>query len=778
MPKFKTATKKTMKKYLNNDGSLSDKILDTLGFNIFTLDYEVIDEGNYNTFFRKFKVNIRKNFKTKPEDTFIVKLHDFIININNQQKHFSTLTELRNHISKFSNNDKDILINLFGCEDLDESNATTFHNNYFTECEAAFNENKPLNNRPFELDYSSIFRPKESKIVVNVKTGEEINLNNYSYNDFSLNFINNSSLKSCVLGIHTKEDEFICYNVTPFNNKLSDTYLTTSKFGYAYSEFSNEKLIKNNNIISYKNDIEILEELSYNLKDHIINIIYKNRNKKLKEIEDRDYNSVELIDNETAILKLVSTLNKQAEILITTQGKCELYVSGNKISKSDFINGIRYIPASFKINEEVKNCNNRIANYYYFFNNILDFDWLYSRIDGRTNKTRVNSFGTIRAEDLLNILESNRVESFLAIYDKIPALKNINNLFDNDMQLFNLMNYLFPLYNKDFNKDELNKNILKSIVPRPNLLFNIKSLPSLMGIRLMERYDTGTGIFNSIRGYSNEQLEEVGEKFFRIAVLTSIGNLYTVNKYKNNDLDYFIRNTQLRNNRNNLLFAMNIKNSYKSTIKEINELLELLEVSTGINLNNIDLVKFYNSGKYWTNKHNLEDGAYMFRELNPNKTFKDYLNLLKHYQNTNRDVITLHDELQAQRRAIDDELNERKYKQICESQQTKDYKGNKLSIIKPNKLKDVVDEGSNLHHCVGFYTTFILNATSFIYFMRKNENLNESYMTIEVKDGQINQVQGSPNNKFLNKDSKDEIKALKEFAKINNIKLDINNLTI
>lgn len=56
----------------------------------------------------------------------------------------------------------------------------------------------------------------------------------------------------------------------------------------------------------------------------------------------------------------------------------------------------------------------------------------------------------------------------------------------------------------------------------------------------------------------------------------------------------------------------------------------------------------------------------------------------------------------------------------------------KYSILPANEPMDLINEGKNLSHCVGSYTSAMSNGKSYIYFLRKNEDLEEAFYTLEI----------------------------------------------
>lgn len=107
------------------------------------------------------------------------------------------------------------------------------------------------------------------------------------------------------------------------------------------------------------------------------------------------------------------------------------------------------------------------------------------------------------------------------------------------------------------------------------------------------------------------------------------------------------------------------------------------------------------------------------------------------------------------------------------------YKNNNFSILLPQKIKDLTDEGRFLGHCVGTYVKQIIDGECFILFVRKNDDLNTPYLTVELKDTSyksyyIYQIQGI--NKRTNL-TDEEIEFFKEISSKFNIGLKNSNFT-
>lgn len=83
-------------------------------------------------------------------------------------------------------------------------------------------------------------------------------------------------------------------------------------------------------------------------------------------------------------------------------------------------------------------------------------------------------------------------------------------------------------------------------------------------------------------------------------------------------------------------------------------------------------------------------------------------------------------------------------------------------FIVPSCIKDIIEEGNDLHHCVGSYTDKIINKSSRVVFMRLKDNIKESLVTIDI-DNHFNLIEAK---KAFNEDIDDEQrKALNKWLK-------------
>ena len=73
------------------------------------------------------------------------------------------------------------------------------------------------------------------------------------------------------------------------------------------------------------------------------------------------------------------------------------------------------------------------------------------------------------------------------------------------------------------------------------------------------------------------------------------------------------------------------------------------------------------------------------------------------------------------------------------------YQSKELMMIPPHSAKEIVDEGTTLHHCVGHYVKNVAEKERVILFVRSVAEPDKSLCTVEVRDGQVTQARGFDN---------------------------------
>lgn len=165
---------------------------------------------------------------------------------------------------------------------------------------------------------------------------------------------------------------------------------------------------------------------------------------------------------------------------------------------------------------------------------------------------------------------------------------------------------------------------------------------------------------------------------------------------------------------------------------------------------------------------NLED-------LTDGYHYRDYLRMEKTLNNENLSKIDKYPKnwLTTFRRTkrnyndIKKEIDEKKFKQQIESHSELLYSDKNYSIILPNHSDDIREEGSRLKHCVASYVDRVTEGATLIAFCREKKDLDEPYVTVEVKNNCLTQA-------YAYQDSKpndDVLKFLAKWAKKKDIEL-------
>ena len=68
-----------------------------------------------------------------------------------------------------------------------------------------------------------------------------------------------------------------------------------------------------------------------------------------------------------------------------------------------------------------------------------------------------------------------------------------------------------------------------------------------------------------------------------------------------------------------------------------------------------------------------------------------------------------------------------------------------LAVIAPKTVQEIVNEGHTLHHCVHFYAERVVEGECIILFIRKADNIDEPFYTVEIRDNRVIQIRGKYN---------------------------------
>ena len=101
------------------------------------------------------------------------------------------------------------------------------------------------------------------------------------------------------------------------------------------------------------------------------------------------------------------------------------------------------------------------------------------------------------------------------------------------------------------------------------------------------------------------------------------------------------------------------------------------------------------------------------------------------------------------------------------------YKTDAYMIIPPKNMKDLFEEGRKLNHCVGSYSDRIVEGKGCIMFIRKTEEPDKPYFTIEINrsGNYVEQLRANSNRRINHSTEKELVKFLKEWSKKKNVAL-------
>lgn len=145
------------------------------------------------------------------------------------------------------------------------------------------------------------------------------------------------------------------------------------------------------------------------------------------------------------------------------------------------------------------------------------------------------------------------------------------------------------------------------------------------------------------------------------------------------------------------------------------------------------------------------------------RIFSDALNLFKQISNTNRpnidlyackDVNELHryhnmlieiniTDKEARNKEEQERLNKLAAKLYDQRKEKFEYADDNFSIVVPEEMNKITKEGVYLHHCVGGYISRVAEGRTNILFLRKNENIDIPFFTIEINNhNEVIQIHG------------------------------------
>jgi len=125
--------------------------------------------------------------------------------------------------------------------------------------------------------------------------------------------------------------------------------------------------------------------------------------------------------------------------------------------------------------------------------------------------------------------------------------------------------------------------------------------------------------------------------------------------------------------------------------------------------------------------------------------YRDYIRMNFEMENYRiekypRFLKTLHDIASKNYKVKLDAIMKEKWNVSYESNMQYCYANKGYKIFPPKEPEELVKEGNNLGHCVGSYTKKVAHGTSVVLFLRKADAIEESLVTIELKDNRLVQA--------------------------------------
>ena len=161
------------------------------------------------------------------------------------------------------------------------------------------------------------------------------------------------------------------------------------------------------------------------------------------------------------------------------------------------------------------------------------------------------------------------------------------------------------------------------------------------------------------------------------------------------------------------------------------------------------------------------------------RKYKDYLSMINHPKlreidyplifNSIEELKKNHDDIVPVYNAIRDEFDIEKFEELSKIWNKYNYSNEKYSIVVPKTPVDIINEGTKLHHYVKTYIKKVLQQETIILFLRKNNDLDIPYFTIELKGDKVIQIHGAFNCNL--KEDSSEREFIRLWAKEKKLKL-------
>lgn len=491
----------------------------------------------------------------------------------------------------------------------------------------------------------------------------------------------------------------------------------------------------------YKHTSEEIEQIVKTINKPFSDVVFLYRNKEivLNNNEKVTENRIETNDNISTII-LPTLEGSIIKIDVPNSGLFTFYIDGVRATKKSIIDSNKIIYMGF----EIQSLNSRLEH----FRDVLENPMKYAGLlNIKSPYVDIKTF--------VNMLYSDKLETWFQVYHNIKAFQNVS------------WEYLIKYYDL-FGKNDLVRDLKANFfdtMPKRDVLYTL-SLKAITGIRLMNIMDSGVGIYNIIKYFSTEQLETLGCLWIDMCFLLRLVVCYDMNNSKIdfNYLEETEKYLQILDKKETLqefVNLLNISTSYNQIVSELTFAIDILNYIV-YGDNELSKLEIYHS---ILNAYNYQviDTIKMYYTIYRGNNLRDFYNTLK-----TSTVKELHERYVSQYKAITNAETEREYQNVIRELNVQEYDNGEFSIIIPKSTKAIIEEGKALHHCVGVYVDKVLRREDMIYFLRRDKNI--PYITIEVKDRKVTQIEGDMNNRIIGKNTP-EYKTIEEWSRLNKFTL-------
>lgn len=451
-----------------------------------------------------------------------------------------------------------------------------------------------------------------------------------------------------------------------------------------------------------------------------------NNNEEVKE------NRIETNDSISTII-LPTLSGSVIKIDVPNNGLFTFYINNVRATKKSIMDSGEIVYMGF----EIQSLNNRLEH----FRDVLENPMKYAEL------LNIQS-PFVPIKTFVNMLYSDKLETWFQVYPNVQAFQNVSWEY--------LIKY-YDLFDKDSLVRDLKANFFNTL-PKRDVIYTL-SLKALTGIRLMNKMDSGVGIYNIIKYFSTEQLEAIGCLWVDMCELRHLSAVSDMMEflYKPEVEKYL----SILSGPDEFTGLLNITTSYNQIVAELEAAKNILNYHIFGN-EELSPMELYERFKD-VHSYYIDDTIKMYKVINRDKTLKDFYDTLK-----TTTMEELHNKYQLVYQAITNAKIEQEYQEVVSQLNVQEYDDGEFSITIPKTTQDIINEGKALHHCVGVYVDKVIRREDMIYFLRKDREV--PYVTIEVKDKKVTQVEGDMNNRFISKGSPG-YEAIKEWARINKFTL-------